>query len=344
MSNIVKALIFILGFFGVFGIVGMWWIVLRDTGKTPPRPDLQLDALIAEKGYSDAGLSVSITRNQRNSTHVIYDKHWPAGADGQTRYDLGSLDELFIAMAVMALHDQGALDLDQAVGALMPDLPQPLQSIAVADLLAHRSGLDPALTDALAATDLEPEAAEAGRYSPADYDLLWRLVGRVSGKPAHEYIRQTVLDPVGADCIGFEPVEGEAADPLTRSRGGRWLGCADGLRIWDLALNSNRVVRFNTMKRGFLPPLTPSAERAAFAFAWKVFNVKGFRVELAKARGRGNACLARFSQRDFAIALLSGAPADQLDMETLAMEIAEIYLGREMPLRHVPEAGRAAAE
>ncbi len=335
-QKLFKALLYLLGFFGLFGVVGMCYLALRSTGKVPPRPDLQLDALIAERDYPGR-LSILVTRNQRNSTHLIYDKHWPAdsGANGQTSYDLGSLDEALIAMAVMTLHDRKKLDFDQPIGELAPEIPAPLHGITARQLLTRRSGIDPAVEDVMSIRQIDPEASDQGRYAFADYDLLWRLVERVSGKPAHEYIREAVLEPVETSCIRFEAAEPEPGDRLAQSRGGRWLGCADDLRKWDLALNSNLLVRFRTMKPFLIPPRDDEGARTRFAFGWEIMNRKGLRVELWRSHERAAACLLKLSQKDFSIVILSDMSHEQLNAAALAMDIVDIYLGREMPQRYV---------
>jgi len=97
-------------------------------------------------------------------------------------YQLASITKLITAMAVLVAHEEGTLALDD---------PEPRTGGAVADLLAHSSGLGPD----------EPVAIEQPRrrriYSTAAYDVVGDLVAARSGLAFADYVRQGVTEPLG---------------------------------------------------------------------------------------------------------------------------------------------------
>jgi CubicO group peptidase (beta-lactamase class C family) len=58
-----------------------------------------------------------------------------------TRFRLGSVTKQFTAAAVLLLHAQGRIDLDQQACAYLPDCPDAWEEITIHQLLTHTSGL-----------------------------------------------------------------------------------------------------------------------------------------------------------------------------------------------------------
>src|SRR5690606_36907325 len=109
------------------------YVVLRDTHKAPPQPDLLLDEYL-EAHPPTARLSIFVSR----FGNPIYRRHWPQEDDGDLRrYPLGSRWEPFLAQAVMVLHDRGCLEFDQPLGDWALDLPPTLAAVPVSALLSH---------------------------------------------------------------------------------------------------------------------------------------------------------------------------------------------------------------
>jgi len=306
-----KILLYLLGLLGLFGMLGTGYIMVRDAGKEPPRPDLGLNALVAELGI-EGRLSILVVRNK----FPIYDAHWPKDeVTAETAYPLGSLGGIFTASAVQILHDEGQLDLDKP---LADYLPETQLTVTAAQLLTH--------TD-----DLNQEHSDR---------LLERLVEQVSGMTVPEFVEQKIKTPLAAAR------EAKRADPeldLTLTglnwqpesgKPGQWVACARDLKRWELSLNTGLLVRLETHLRAFSPPKKADGTRHPYGFGWEISNYNGLRLEewVADETGFG-ANLTRFSEKNFALVILTDQPRSVLDTRVLARQIADLYLSREFP-RH----------
>ncbi len=312
----------ILALLAIIGILGTWVLILRDTGKMPPRPDLKTDALLS--GIEHSGrLSVEVVRN----THRIYSRHVPEGeTDAWSIYPSGALGEQLTAMAIMKLSDSGLIDPDALIGRYLPELPPSFHAITIHALLSHTSGLDPALC---AFDPQRPPVSSPGveaRYAAADYDLLQRLLQRVldavAPMPAHRFIEDQLLSALEMEHTFFVPDE----DEETR---GQWYSCAEDLLAWEAMPLSGKLVRLKAMQRFLTPVKLLDGQRSPFGYGWSVRNLRGLRMEQSLV-SEGNATITRFSEKVFAVVILSDIPVEVLDTRRLAVEIAEIYLGREM--------------
>ena len=121
---------------------------------------------------------------------------------------IGSISKSFAAIVVLQEVEAGRLDLHVSVNELLPwlELPEPFGPITLHHLLTHTSGLAAGTEDAPtglgAATLLRsvPPTFAPGEhfwYSNDAYKLVGLVLERVTGTPAHELIRQRVLEPLG---------------------------------------------------------------------------------------------------------------------------------------------------
>lgn len=150
-----------------------------------------------------------------------------APVDRDTRFQVASLSKWATAWGVMALVEQGKLDLDAPVSRYLTRWKLPVgdfdnDKVTVRRLLSHTAGL----TDGLGYAGFEPgapiqsleasltKAADASpgadgavrvgqepgagwAYSGGGYTLLQLLVEEVSGKPFNDYMKQAVFIPLG---------------------------------------------------------------------------------------------------------------------------------------------------
>lgn len=204
-----------------------------------------------------------------------YRSHAPAtGASAWSHaFPLASVTKVFTATAILALHEQGRLDLDAPLGQVLPEFAdRPASEVTVRQLLGHTSGipsvmqtgqgldatLDPttfplpsSLDEQLApvmtmALRFEPGSRYA--YSNSGYLVLGKVLERVTGQRFDQAIRELVLGPVGlADqacfCIDLPGVpdaipgewQGEAMQPAILVHPNRSL-TAGGMRMTPRAL------------------------------------------------------------------------------------------------------------
>lgn len=134
----------------------------------------------------------------------------PASAD--TQYRIGSITKTFVAVAVLRLRDEGALDLNDRIGAHLPELAD--LPVTVAQLLSHTSGLRAEThgpwwertagvpfaelaASSLRRQDLLWRPGRRFHYSNPGYALLGELVARRRSAPLAEVLRSEIWDPLG---------------------------------------------------------------------------------------------------------------------------------------------------
>ena len=168
---------------------------------------------------------------EHGSTGTLYDD---VPADERAVYRIASMTKSFTAAVVLALRDEGAWSLDDAVALHAPELatvvgPAGSPPITLRHLLSMTSGL--ATDDAWADRHLDITADEidviytagptfahvantAYEYSNLGYGMLGRAVQRITGNPVQQHITQRLLHPLGMhDTSWVQPEHDHWARP-----------------------------------------------------------------------------------------------------------------------------------
>ena len=150
-------------------------------------------------------------------------------ASRDTIYRVGSITKQFTALMLLQLAESGVVRLSDPVekylpeinrvGGRFPDAPP----ITLVQLATMTSGLarEPAnlptflkgsvseweqvLIDALAETEYAYEPDTGYLYSNIGYGTLGATLGRAAGRGFVDYVRDSILDPLGMSSSGFEP-------------------------------------------------------------------------------------------------------------------------------------------
>ncbi len=135
-------------------------------------------------------------------------------ATARTRFGIGSISKSLTAAALVALAEDGTLDLDAPVERWLPDFPHPGRGVTLRRIAAHQSGLAdevatrlfptaehfPTLADAYREMRAERLAYEPGsrvEYATGSYTILGRAMERAAGKGFLEILGERVLAPAG---------------------------------------------------------------------------------------------------------------------------------------------------
>jgi D-alanyl-D-alanine carboxypeptidase len=141
-----------------------------------------------------------------------------------TKFNLGSMNKMFTAVAVLQLVESGILSRDDTIIQHIPDYPnvEVASHVTVHQLLSHTSGLGDVFTEQFEAnphqfrsnTDYLPlfvdetlqfQPGKGFLYSNAGYVVLGLIIESVSGQSYDGYIQQHILDPSGmVDTGAFE--------------------------------------------------------------------------------------------------------------------------------------------
>ncbi len=193
-----------------------------------------------------------------------------------TIYRIASITKLFTAAAVLQLHDQGKLALEEGLAAYVPEYKHG-REITLHHLLCHASGIPDytALPEYTTRIKLSPEViiqwlndypppCEPGKRtekSNSNYVLLARIVEQVSGMSIEEYFNKNLFGPadlertgvcrnedVIAGMAGGYSVSGEGAVhgdyyEMTGAYGSGFLySTAGDLLQWIKALGSGQII------------------------------------------------------------------------------------------------------
>src|SRR6476661_859782 len=142
--------------------------------------------------------------------------------DLNTKFNLGSMNKMFTAVAVAQLAQAGKLSFTDTVGKHLPDYPnkEVAEKVTIHHLLTHTSGMgmywnekfreqrEKLLTVAahlpLFATDsLLFPPGEKFQYSNAGYMLLGATIEKVSGQDYYSYVQEHIYKPAGMTNTGF---------------------------------------------------------------------------------------------------------------------------------------------
>jgi CubicO group peptidase (beta-lactamase class C family) len=149
-----------------------------------------------------------------------------------TQYRIGSITKTFVAVSVLRLRDEGALDLSDAVGEHISELAE--LPVTVGQLLSHTSGLRAEtpgpwwertpgvpfrelVSSSLRRDDLLWRPGRRFHYSNPGYAVLGELVARVRSAPLGDVVRNELLEPLGMRRTTLRPeppyVRGLAVHP-----------------------------------------------------------------------------------------------------------------------------------
>lgn len=139
--------------------------------------------------------------------------------DEDTQYPVASNSKTFTAVAVMALRDEGRLDLDDTVEQHLADSSH--ARVTIRQLLSHTSGMQREPVGDIFDTMVMPSREEllggwsaaerVGRphdrwhYSNLAYAVLGEIIARLDGRPWHEAIRRRILEPLEMTRTGTTP-------------------------------------------------------------------------------------------------------------------------------------------
>ncbi|APW63939.1 exo-beta-N-acetylmuramidase NamZ domain-containing protein [Paludisphaera borealis] len=142
-----------------------------------------------------------------------------------TIFDMASLTKpVATATSVMILIDEGKIRLSDRLIKFLPEFDNHGKGqITIEHLLRHRAGLMPdnAIGDykdgpeeawkKLAALSLDFRPGERFVYSDVGFEILGRLVEKVSGQTLDQFARERIYQPAGMTDAHFRPTAGDAS-------------------------------------------------------------------------------------------------------------------------------------
>lgn len=185
-------------------------------------------ALFADIEDDEPGCSVAVAVDDE----VVFAEAYGAAAldplvpfTTDTVVDIASTSKQFTAMAVGLLILDGAVEADDALSDIVPDLPEWADEVTIAQLINHTSGIPDYIElladagveddqpssqqdalDALADVELDAEPGERFAYSNSNYLLLAEVVAAVDGRDLPTFLDEEVFGPLDMDAtMSFPP-------------------------------------------------------------------------------------------------------------------------------------------
>ena len=288
------------------------------TGLPAPQQSA-IDALFRDYAGAVPGASVIVMRDGRvlyAHAYGLANLNPPTPATPATDYRLASLTKEFTALSIMLLAKDGKLRYDEAIGYLLPGLPDHLRSLTVRQLLTHTSGIwdyedlipDTQATqvsdaDVLAMISKKDtlyfQPGTRFQYSNTAYVLLGLIVERTSGMTFPRFLQERVFQPAGmantllfekggppvpARAFGYTPDSGapafkatdQSVTSATRGDGGIYSSVLD-LAKWSDALQSAQLLDQARLGEGFTSGRLADGTATGYGFGWYVDTFRGAR-------------------------------------------------------------------
>jgi CubicO group peptidase (beta-lactamase class C family) len=262
-----------------------------------------------------------------------------------TVFRLGSITKQFTAMAILQLYDKQMLQINDYVEKYFPGTLNG-NKITIKNLLTHTSGITESLDAELAFTP-----GTQISYSNAGYNLLGKIIEKVSGMSYEKYLQENIFKPLGMNNSGYEHpdinVKNCATGYIINNNGsysdigksdvsgafsaGALYSTAEDMYKWDQALYTEKLVKASTLNQAFSQSTLNDGSTTKYGFGWMVSQWRGL-----KEVGHGgditgfNSYIARYPDEQFTVIVLSNIemrpPGPLPDAGILAHKIAEIYL------------------
>ena len=156
-------------------------------------------------------------------------KDFGAANKVDTKFNLGSMNKMFTAVATLQLVERGKLSLEDSLSKFLPDFPtrEAAEKIRIKHLLTHTSGLGSYFNDKFRdssrarwrtvdqmmelAKDEKPEfePGEKWAYSNTGFLVLGKVIEKVTGQNYFDYVRENIYRPAGmtgTDCYELDRV------------------------------------------------------------------------------------------------------------------------------------------
>jgi CubicO group peptidase (beta-lactamase class C family) len=344
------------------------FVLLAGACSQPKTPEERADVIasIVNQARSESdvpGASVAVVRGDtvlHQSTYGVADRATERPVTDSTIFQLASATKIFAGVGVMMLVEEGRLALDDSVHAHLPALPDAWRGVTVRRAMSHTSGLpsliDPRTGDLVGGSTmaeawraaqqkpLRDTSTTTWRYNQTGFEVVRRVVERVSGRSWEAFARERIFGPAGMRSTVFlgAPVPDSSRLATPYREGGEafdfstayeyYVPTAAGLfsTTGDLtrfvrALSAGRLL--GAAARETMWTSVPFEETTidavqGYGIGWTVDAQDGHRRVWHS--GGGKAVLMHYPDEDLTVILLTNRVG--FDVLTPTTEIAELYL------------------
>jgi CubicO group peptidase (beta-lactamase class C family) len=259
------------------------------------------NVLVAYKGYP-------IVRYSNGYRHFFKKEK----LNHETVFQLASVSKAFTAMAVLMLHQQQAIDIDDPLCKYIPEFP--FEDITVKNLLQHTSGLqnymyyvdnywekdNPLNYDDVLSLLIEHNATLSFRpgkrhyYCNTGYVMLAMLVERISGMPFYQFMKLNIFNPLDMNhtfvwnqrtmdtitniATGFKRYKryytSVGHDPLDEISGDKSVySTIDDMLKWERAWSNNLLISDSLRNCAFTKAETGKKRLHDYGMGWRFAEI-----------------------------------------------------------------------
>lgn len=281
-------------------------------------------------------------------------------------FRLGSITKQFTAVAILMLEQEGKLSVSDPITKHLPDYPEVGQTITIAHLLTHTSGI-PSYTDdpdflGMVRDDLSVaemidtfddeallfEPGSTWRYNNSGYFLLGAIIEAASGQTYEAFLESRIFGPLDMARSDYgspgrvipRRVRGYHRDDedyvnapyMSMSlpyAAGSLLSTVDDLARWDAAIDTDTLLPATARERLFNRAVLSDGETVDYGYGWTIHDLDG---RPAAGHGGGifgfSTMVLRVPEERLFVAVLSNNPGKQPGPGLLARQAVDMVLGR----------------
>ncbi len=218
-------------FYSACLIVSFFTLISCHFKQDPTSTQEKIDRLISDyqsKGRFNGTLLVAKDDQVIISKGYGYaDMEWDIKITPETKFQIGSVTKVFTATVIAKLIDEGKLNLQTRLSAVLPWYRKDIgDKVTIDQLLNHTSGIpnyfgrqnksmDEIMADfgfgdinklefakRFCSYDLEFEPGTKWKYSNSGYFLLGLIIEHITGKPYSRVVQEMIFDPLGMESSG----------------------------------------------------------------------------------------------------------------------------------------------
>lgn len=318
------------------------------------------------------GMALVVVRNGKvikQSSYGVASLELAVPVTDRTRFQIASATKALTGTLVMLLVQDQTIALDAPVRRYLPDAPPAWDSVTIAQLAAHASGIadfpdpvDTTLEEVVSVLAKQPLAFAPGakaQYGLSDIYVLTRVIEKVTGKSYGELLQERL----GLQCTAFEHPREDGptrrADIIPGRVGVyRWEGdrqrtaefyygtpakssggafaCAGDLARWAVAMDQGKLLSSANENLAATPFELVDGSAAPWGVVFTTATIGGHRV-YGHPGGPALGDILRVPDQKLTVAVLSNQKAMY---PNTASVITQLYL----PKRALPAAVREAPE
>ncbi len=226
-------------------------------------------------------------------------------------FEIGSITKQFTSVSILMLMEQGKLALEDPITKFIEKYPTHGHTITIRHLLTHTSGIKSytgmerwtklwrndmtpmEMIDLFKNEPMDFAPGEKWEYNNSAYFMLGYIIEKTSGVPYPQFLEKNIFGPLGMKnsyfgsksmiiknrAQGYQKKENYVnAEYLSLSQpyaAGSIMSTVDDLLTWQLSIQSNKLVKHETMQKAFTDNKLNNGKPTHYGFGWELNDING---------------------------------------------------------------------